>query len=158
MRKVFIPLLLFLGITLQATAQQAKDIMKAPIPVAMFQATYAFHFPGLDNKTLYGVSHNVGGGFSFKTAALGDLITLNMKANSGAWFRKFDTSMPTLLISGTDDPVGSYGEGVGKVYRKLSGRGANVTLRLVQGERHELLNEKDSEETIREILEFIGRR
>ena len=67
MRKIFIPLLLFFGFTLQATAQQPKDIMKDPIPVAMFHVTYAFHFPGLDNKTLYGVSHNVGGGFSFKT-------------------------------------------------------------------------------------------
>ena len=96
-------------------------------------------------------------GFKFKTAALGDLITLTLKANSGAWFRKFDTDMPTLLISGTDDPVGAYGEGVKKVYRKLSDRGARVTLKLVPGERHELLNEKGREETIREILEFIGR-
>ena len=67
MRKIFVPLFIFFGFTLKATAQQPKDIMKASIPVAMFQATYAFHFPGLDNKTLYGVSHNVGGGFTFKT-------------------------------------------------------------------------------------------
>ncbi|MDO5316766.1 MAG: hypothetical protein Q4F82_11785 [bacterium] len=67
MRKVFIFLLLLLGVTLQVAAQMPKDIMKDPIPVAMFQATYAFHMPGLDTKTLYGVSHDVGGGFAFKT-------------------------------------------------------------------------------------------
>ena len=66
MRKVFISLLLLLGVTLQVAAQMPKDIMKDPIPVAMFQATYAFHMPGLDTKTLYGVSHDVGGGFAFK--------------------------------------------------------------------------------------------
>ncbi len=67
MRKIFLPLFLLFGVALQVAAQQPKDIMKAPIPVAMFQATYAFHFPGLDNKALFGVSHNVGGGFTFKT-------------------------------------------------------------------------------------------
>ena len=65
MRKILISLFLLVGVALQA--QLPKDIMKAPIPVAMFQATYAFHFPGLDTKDLYGVSHNVGGGFVYKT-------------------------------------------------------------------------------------------
>jgi hypothetical protein len=67
MRKVFISLLLLLGVTLQGAAQMSKDIMKDPIPVAMFQVTYAFHFPALDTKELYGVSHNVGGSFVYKT-------------------------------------------------------------------------------------------
>jgi hypothetical protein len=48
-------------------AQQPKDVMKDPIPVAMFQATYAFHIPGMDTKKLYGVSHNIGGSFVYKT-------------------------------------------------------------------------------------------
>lgn len=65
MRKILISLFLLVGVALQA--QLPKDIMKAPIPVAMFQATYAFHFHGLDTKDLYGVSNNVGGGFVYKT-------------------------------------------------------------------------------------------
>jgi len=95
-------------------------------------------------------------GFDFKTAALGDLITLTQKANSGSWFKKFDVALPTLLISGTEDPVGAYGEGVKAVYSKLIARGADVTLRLVPEERHELLNEKERDATIDEILAFIG--
>ena len=67
MRRLFLPLLFCLGLTVDVLAQQPKDIMKEPIPVAMFQATYAFHFPGLDTRDLYGPSHDVGGGFSFKT-------------------------------------------------------------------------------------------
>ena len=68
MRRFFLPVLFFcLGLTLNMSAQMPKDIMKDPIPVAMFQATYAFHIPGLDTKDLYGVSHNVGGGFAYKT-------------------------------------------------------------------------------------------
>ena len=65
MRKIFISLCLLLSLAL--SAQEPKDIMKDPIPVAMFQATYAFHFPGLDTRLQYGVSHNVGGGFTYKT-------------------------------------------------------------------------------------------
>lgn len=67
MRRIIIPLLLLLGVSLHLSAQTPKDIMKEPISVAMFHATYAFHIPGLDTKVLYGVSHNVGGGFTYKT-------------------------------------------------------------------------------------------
>lgn len=67
MRKFFVPLFLLIGLSFNALGQMPKDIMKDPIPVAMFQATYAFHLPGLDNKVLYGISHNVGGSFVFKT-------------------------------------------------------------------------------------------
>ncbi len=67
MRKIILPVLLCFGVAVGALAQQPKDIMKEPIPVAMFQATYAFHIPGLDTRDLYGISHNVGGGFAYKT-------------------------------------------------------------------------------------------
>ena len=67
MRKIFLPLFLLFGFSLQMAAQPVKDIMKDPIPVAMFQVTYAFHIPGLDTKSQYGVSHNVGGSFVYKT-------------------------------------------------------------------------------------------
>lgn len=67
MRKVIIPLFLLLGLSLQLSAQLPKDIMKEPIPVAMFQVTYAFHIPGLDLKKEYGVSNTIGGSFVYKT-------------------------------------------------------------------------------------------
>ena len=64
MRK-FLILFLMLGLGFRVSAQ--SDLMKAPIPVAMFQVTYAFHIPGLDTKDLYGVSNNLGGSFVYKT-------------------------------------------------------------------------------------------
>lgn len=67
MRKIFISLLLLLTLTTSLFAQRVKDIMKDPIPVSMFQVTYAFHVPGLDTKEMYGVSHNIGGSFVYKT-------------------------------------------------------------------------------------------
>ncbi len=70
MKKLFLlslTVLLCLGMAVSVSAQQQKDIMKDPISVSMFQATYAFHIPGLDTRDLYGISHNVGGGFAYKT-------------------------------------------------------------------------------------------
>ena len=69
MRKVLLPLLLLIGISLQVSAQRSKDIMKDPIPLGMFQVTYAFHIPGMDLKTDFGVSHTIGGSFCYKTAS-----------------------------------------------------------------------------------------
>lgn len=67
MRRVLLPIFLVLGLTLNAVSQQTKDVMSEPIPVAMFQVTYAFHVPGLDTKKIYGVSNNLGGSFVYKT-------------------------------------------------------------------------------------------
>ena len=66
MRKV-IPLFLLLGLSLHLSAQQPKDIMKEPIPVAMFEATYSFQLPALDTRKSFGVNHTVGASFVFKT-------------------------------------------------------------------------------------------
>jgi len=67
MRRYVISILFLLGFFLQVTAQLPKDITKVPIPVAMFQVTYGFHFPALDQKETYGISHSIGGSFVYKT-------------------------------------------------------------------------------------------
>ncbi len=67
MRRIIIPLLLLMGVALPSFAQTPKDIMKEPIPVAMFQVTYAFQLPAFDTRELYGITHNIGGGFAYKT-------------------------------------------------------------------------------------------
>ena len=66
MRKTLLPFLL-IGIVLHLSAQPAKDIMKDPIPVTMFQVTYAFELPALDTKDLYGITNTLGGSFVYKT-------------------------------------------------------------------------------------------
>jgi hypothetical protein len=113
MRKTFIPLFLLLGITLQLSAQQPKDIMKDPIPVAMFQAAYAFHIPGLDTKDLYGVSHDVGGGFVYKTES-NWLFTLNGNYIFGP------------KVKG--DRIELLGEGITTGAGEIIGSGGNFTL------------------------------
>lgn len=76
MRRLFTTLIVLFAFSFVSIAQEAKDIMKEPIPVSMFQFTYAFHLPALDNKTDYGFSNTIGGGFMQKTES-GLLLGVN---------------------------------------------------------------------------------
>ena len=63
--------------------------------------------------------------------------------------------LPILLVSGAEDPVGNYGEGVRVVWEKLQKAGADVQIKLYMDCRHEILNDTCREETIRDILAFL---
>lgn len=60
--------------------------------------------------------------------------------------------IPILIISGDADPVGSNGQGPKDIYDQFTGHGyTQLTLELVKGAHHELLNEPDKLTT----FEFI---
>lgn len=93
--------------------------------------------------------------FHFTVSAMEDLLKLVKNSNSARWFSGLDKEKPVLLIAGGDDPVGDYGRGVRTVYDKLKKEGANVSLKLYDGYRHEILNEKCFPEVVREIKAFV---
>ncbi len=73
-------------------------------------------------------------------------------ANSKANAETLPKDLPLLIISGEMDPVGDLGKGVQKVYKLYTSAGiADVTLKLIPGARHELLNETNKKE-VYEIL------
>lgn len=83
-----------------------------------------------------------------------DLLDGIAMANKKSLMRKIPKDFPMLIISGANDPVGGYGKGVEKVYGKYLEAGLrNVTMDLVKGARHELLNEKNRED----IHKILGR-
>lgn len=67
--------------------------------------------------------------------------------------------LPILLISGKDDPVGDMGKGVerlAKYYKEAGVR--DVSVHLIEGSRHEFLNEAEHrEEGLSAIAEFVKR-
>jgi len=93
--------------------------------------------------------------FMFTVSAMQDLIRLNKGCNEKTWFSSIDKSKPILLVSGGEDPVGEYGAGVTKVYDMLKDHGANVTMKLYDGCRHEILNDTSRDEVISDILNFV---
>ena len=93
--------------------------------------------------------------FNFTVSAMHDLIYLLTLVNKDEWFKDVANKMPIFLVSGADDVVGEYGKGVLAVDKKLREYGADVTTKLYEGNRHEILNDLAREECIKDILEFI---
>ena len=83
----------------------------------------------------------------------------SMKRSGSAFeYDGWDTSLPILLISGQDDPVGDAGKGVQAIYNRMKKTGMeNVTIKLFSGARHDLLHEeKNGAEAARKhIAEWI---
>lgn len=79
----------------------------------------------------------------------------SMKRTGSAYeYDGWDTSIPILLISGQDDPVGDGGKGVQEISRRMKKSGMeNVTIKLFPGARHDLLHEeKNGEDTSRKFI------
>ncbi len=95
-------------------------------------------------------------GFLFTAAGYRDLFNLLITVNRPEWFTSFNNDFPVLLIAGEDDPVGSYGAGVKKVYDSLVSAGHNnVEMKLYPGDRHEILNETDKKNVFADVLMWL---
>lgn len=74
-----------------------------------------------------------------------ELLGSMMRTGSAFEYDGWDTSLPILLISGQDDPVGDSGKGVQAIYNRMKKTGMeNVTMKLFPGARHDLLHEDNS--------------
>ncbi len=94
-------------------------------------------------------------GFKFTVSAMQDLITLNSLCNRKSWYKSIRKDLPILLISGNDDPVGDYGRGVKQVFYDLKKSNANVSVKLYENCRHEILNDTCRDEVLNDIILFI---
>ncbi len=81
------------------------------------------------------------------------------KKRKGRKNKDAPADLPVLLISGKDDPVGDMGRGVERLAKYYKGIGVkNVSVHLIEGSRHEFLNEAaHREEGLAAIAEFIKR-
>ena len=70
---------------------------------------------------------------------------------------RIPTNVPMLILSGMDDPVGNYGRDVKRVYDIYKKHKVEkIALKLYEGCRHELLNEKIREEVYEDIYLWLG--
>ena len=79
----------------------------------------------------------------------------NLCANT--YYSQIDVDKPSLLIAGSDDPVGAYGKGVKKLdkfYRNKVGV-KDVTLQLYDGARHEILNEQCKQDVYQDVANWL---
>ncbi len=95
-------------------------------------------------------------GFEFTYAGYRDLFTLLKEISSLEWAQRIRKDLPMLLLSGEEDPVGDYGKGVEKVYQWLQEAGCeNISMKLYENGRHELLNEQFYMRVYRYILRWL---
>ena len=65
-------------------------------------------------------------------------------------------NIPILIFSGDKDPVGANGKGVKRVYNMLKEAGVeNITFKLFENGRHEMLNEVNRKEVFDFVSEWI---
>ena len=69
---------------------------------------------------------------------------------------RMNKKLPVFFLSGDHDPVGSMGKGVKKAYKSFLKAGCrDVTLKLYEGGRHEMLNEINRQEVYEDILKWL---
>lgn len=94
--------------------------------------------------------------YMFTMAADIDLLNLLIRSNSDEFYSSVPKDLPIYVVSGSDDPVGEYGKGPKEVSDGLIKSGhKDVTLKLWDGDRHEVLNETDKEKVISELMGWI---
>ena len=92
--------------------------------------------------------------FQFTASAMGDLVTLTKESNRKQWFTNMPKDVPVLLVSGKEDPVGNFGEGVKKVHNGLLKAGVKSEMKIYENARHEILNDISYNDVVRDILAF----
>ena len=83
-----------------------------------------------------------------------ELLGCMKRTGSAYEYDGWDTSLPILLLSGQDDPVGNGGKGVQTLYQRMKKAGLeDVTLQLFPVARHDLLHEEAyCAETVRHCI------
>ncbi len=98
-------------------------------------------------------------GFIPTTQLFADLFHGIKIINTLSEVKKMSHDLPVLFVSGTEDPVGDYGKGVMKVAKQFDEAGIkDVTVKLFEEGRHEMLNETNRQLVYDYILDWIEQK
>ena len=95
----------------------------------------------------------------FTVTGLRDILLLIKNCNMQPNINKIAKKLPIYFFSGSEDPLGQYGEGVKRAVKLYQKAGIeDVTLKIYEGDRHECLSEDNRAEVIDDIVEWIEKR
>ncbi|MGN1020940.1 MAG: alpha/beta fold hydrolase [Aristaeellaceae bacterium] len=95
-------------------------------------------------------------GFLFTGSGYRELFRGLKRLTDPDALKRMPRQLPVLLISGDSDPVGGMGRGVEQVAREMRDAGMkHVEVRLYPGARHEILNETNRDEVVRDVIIFV---
>lgn len=94
--------------------------------------------------------------FVFSLGAYRGLVESTKFDNNMDNIAKMKKDLPIFFVSGADDPVGNCGKGVQQAYDKFEAAGMqDLSIKLYEGDRHEILNELDRETVYQDIYNWI---
>lgn len=94
---------------------------------------------------------------NFSIGVFADILINSRELNKKSAFVNTPDKLPILIFSGDEDPVGEMGKGVSKVARNYKKNGnATLTFNLYRGGRHEMLNEKNSQEVEEDMITWLN--
>ncbi len=95
-------------------------------------------------------------GFMFTISGYLDLENLLGFVTDKGWYDKLPLALPMFFISGEEDPVCNWGDGMRKVDAEMQKRDfADYSMKLYPGMRHELHNEIGREEVVADVLGWL---
>lgn len=95
-------------------------------------------------------------GFVFTLNAFYHMFDGMSKMNRQEKRGSIPKELPMFFVAGSEDPVGAHGKGVETVYGRYLDKGAkNVSIKLYEDDRHEILNELDKDVIYADILSWI---
>ena len=95
--------------------------------------------------------------FIFTLSGYRDLFYMVRHLGRRIHDKSYPKNLPTLLLGGTMDPVGAYGEGVRQVYSRLSAEGvAPLDILLYEGVRHEAFSDTDREAIFGDLVAWLN--
>ena len=96
-------------------------------------------------------------GVPFSNNGFYALLTLNINATKKGWTHPIHKTLPLFFVSGGDDPIGNFGKGIKKTVDCLKDNGfVDVSMKLYDGMRHEILNEDIRQEVYNDILNWLN--
>lgn len=95
--------------------------------------------------------------YIFTVSAFHEMMCTLQAVSTQEWANKVNVKMPILLLSGDKDPVGDYGKGVAIVHDMLQkAGGVDVSMKLYESGRHEMLNEINRDEVYADVLAWCN--
>lgn len=93
----------------------------------------------------------------FCTNQLWDDLTGGLiEISSTTRLKDIEANLPIYLFAGAEDPVGEKGKGVRRLVHQLIGSGhTDVTYKLYPDARHEMLNETNKEEVVKDLTNWL---
>lgn len=96
-------------------------------------------------------------GFTASSSLWAELLAYGGRLREPARLARVPRQLPILIVGGTDDAATQGAKGPGALERAYAGAGiADLTLRLYEGARHELLNELCRDQVTQDVIDWLA--